>query len=68
MYIFELIAKLVKNKKTITRIIKEEIDYNETCNHSFLPIDSTGKTLACTKCGLVVKKEDIKTKPKNPFV
>ena len=61
MYIFELIAKLIKNKKQPKKTIaSEETDYNNNCNHSFLPIDSTGNILACSKCGLITKKEDLK--------
>ena len=26
-----------------------------TCRHNFMPVDSTGKVLACTKCGFVIK-------------
>ena len=26
-----------------------------TCNHIFMPVDSTGLVLACTKCGFVIK-------------
>lgn len=33
---------------------------SENCEHVFLPIDSTGETLACSKCGLVVKRKDLK--------
>ena len=25
------------------------------CEHSFMPVDSTGLVLACTKCGFVIK-------------
>ena len=25
------------------------------CNHNFMPVDSTGLVLACTKCGFVIK-------------
>ena len=31
-----------------------------TCNHKFMPVDSTGKVLACTKCGFVVQSRDNK--------
>ncbi len=68
MYIIEFIAKLINNKKTSSAKVENEKDYNEKCNHSFLPVDSTGQTLACSKCGLIIKKEDMKIKPKNPFV
>lgn len=72
MYIIELISKLIKNKKGEKLNQKNtpmppEIDYEETCNHIFLPIDSTGETLACSKCGLIVKNDSSKYKPKNPF-
>lgn len=71
MYIIELIAKLIKEKpwkndgKDAPAI--EEVDYDEHCSHIFLPIDSTNTTLACSKCGLVVKNDPEKIKPKNPF-
>lgn len=71
MYIFELIAKIFKDKKTKkveTAPLQEETDYEEKCSHIFLPIDSTGETLACSKCGLVVKNRAQKVLPKNPFV
>ena len=29
-----------------------------TCEHNFMPVDSTGEVLACTKCGFVVKQRD----------
>lgn len=31
------------------------IDEALTCNHNFMPVDSTGQVLACTKCGFVIK-------------
>ncbi len=68
MYIIELIAKLIKNeKKAKPDNMPPEVDYENTCNHVFLPIDSTGETLACSKCGLVVKNDPSMVKPKNPF-
>ncbi len=76
MYIIELISKLIKGKKGKgdEKLNKQknapmppEIDYEETCSHVFLPIDSTGETLACSKCGLIVKNDSSKYKPKNPF-
>ena len=71
MYIIELISKLIKDKKspkTDSVFIPPEIDYQDRCNHVFLPIDSTGETLACSKCGLIVKNDSSKYKPKNPFL
>lgn len=71
MYIIELITKLIKNKnqKDVQKSpMPPEIDYHDQqCNHTFLPVDSTGQTLACTKCGLIVKNDPSKIKPKNPF-
>lgn len=36
--------------------MRTEVDDAENCEHSFMPVDSTGKVLACTKCGFVIKK------------
>lgn len=69
MYILELITKLLKNRNKPkggnSGVDKSEY---EICNHVFLPIDSTGETLACTKCGFVVNKEKMIVKPQNPFI
>ena len=37
--------------------ITRDLDEDEalTCEHNFMPVDSTGKVLACTKCGFVIK-------------
>ena len=37
-----------------------EQESSDNCEHIFLPIDSTGEVLACSKCGLVVNKKDLK--------
>ena len=66
MYIIELFLKL-KNDilqgkfKKKPQVIKDEI---EKCNHLFIPIDSTGRILACSKCGEIYK---LKKGEKNPF-
>ncbi|MBE7706492.1 MAG: hypothetical protein E7Z91_04540 [Cyanobacteria bacterium SIG30] len=69
MYIFELFAKLKKDfgnktgifsKKSVS--IQKEV---EKCSHVFVPIDSTEKILACSKCGLIIHKEKL-DKFKNP--
>ena len=31
------------------------IDDALTCEHNFMPVDSTGLVPACTKCGFVIK-------------
>lgn len=64
MYIFEIFVKWL-NKKISKDIVPEkpsfkEVDEALTCNHNFMPIDSTGEILACTKCGFVVKRKEIK--------
>lgn len=33
---------------------------SENCNHIFMPIDSTGEILACSKCGQLIKREELK--------
>ncbi len=64
MYIIELFIKwLNKNKRGLganpDNMFQEKYDNTEDeaeyCEHNFMPVDSTGETLACTKCGLVVK-------------
>lgn len=60
MYIIELIAKIItqlkNNYSDLTRT-KEEKTY-EKCEHFFVPIDSTSKILACTKCGYIIKNNN----------
>ena len=41
-------------------VVEEEIDEAINCNHNFMPVDSTGLVLACTKCGFVVKHRESK--------
>jgi hypothetical protein len=60
MYIFEVFIKWL-NKRQLKEKIPEKPSFKEeddalTCEHNFMPIDSTGEFLACTKCGLVLKK------------
>ncbi len=58
MYIFELINKVLKEnqKKRLENSTNTDEAEGEKCEHFFVPTDSTGETLACSKCGLVVKK------------
>lgn len=57
MYIFELIYKII-NKIKYPKPLNTKEDYSELyqeCEHIFVPVDSTKKVLACTKCGLLKK-------------
>ena len=38
--------------------VKAPVDEALTCKHSFMPVDSMGLVLACTKCGFVVKQRE----------
>ncbi len=67
MYIIEFIYKKLsemrRKEAQQTLKFKDETDFQEdVCEHVFLPVDSTKKILACSKCGLVVKALEI---PKN---
>ena len=64
MYVIELLVKLyLKFKSKKENFIIEENDNNLedilTCNHNFMPIDSTGKILVCSKCGYLIKKKQL---------
>lgn len=66
MYLLELITKYIQGKKYTRKSnfdpFAHEESEEENCEHIFLPIDSTGEVLACSKCGLVVNKKDLKDK------
>ncbi len=74
MFIFEFIKKYWYKTYREPKILEDEkcikqydatddspdfIEDYETCEHIFMPIDSTGETLACTKCGLLANKKDV---------
>lgn len=64
MYLFELITKYIQGKKYSRKsdfdpFAQEELEV-ESCEHIFLPLDSTAEVLACSKCGLVVNRSDLK--------
>lgn len=42
--------------------LEEDLTEDESlnCEHIFMPIDSTGEILACSKCGQLIKKSDLK--------
>lgn len=68
MYIIELIAKLInKRDEKKEKFTPPEVDYDDLCEHVFFPIDSTNETLACSKCGFIIKNDPDKVKPRNPF-
>lgn len=68
MYLFELITKYIKGKKYRKSLDfdpfaqdEENDEFNsDECDHVFLPIDSSEEVLACSKCGLVVKRDELK--------
>lgn len=66
MYIFECLWKWLFPKKFGKEFeydpLQQSIndDEEEHCEHEFLPVDSTGETLACIKCGFIVKLKDNK--------
>lgn len=74
MYIIELISVLTKKIKNRDFKFLEKkpqaLDINEQeekCEHIFVPIDSTKKVPACSKCGYLVKVDLRKIKKSNPF-
>ena len=65
MYIIELFLKLKKDFKSGK--FKKQPQKKETeiekCNHFFVPIDSTKRILACSKCGEIYKLKKGETNP-----
>jgi hypothetical protein len=60
MYIFECLWKWLFPQKLNKEyqydpLTQSNNDDEEPCNHEFMPVDSTGETLACIKCGFIVK-------------
>lgn len=70
MYFIEYIIKKLTKKKAqpeYNPVLIGEKDYEE-CEHVYMPIDSTGETLSCTKCGTLCMKSDLKDEiKKNNF-
>lgn len=70
MYFIEILVNFFKKKKQKNNFNpldtnnsdSGELPDSENCEHIFMPIDSSGETLACSKCGLVVNKKDLKKK------
>ena len=72
MYIIEKIIRLYMKfkKKDAQAVIPNGEDNAEledilTCKHTFMPIDSTGRILACSKCGYLVTKKRAAKNPAN---
>ena len=64
MYLVELVVKLFSRKKKVKEasfdpFAQDDIETSIDCKHIFLPVD-TGEILACSKCGLVVNKKDLR--------
>lgn len=66
MYIVELFLKLIEDYKAgkFKKPRKTVENEPEKCDHIFVPVDSTGRILACTKCGEIYK---LKKGEINPF-
>lgn len=71
MYIIEKLVRLyIKyTSKDIEINVPSAEDKQEkedvlTCKHTFMPIDSTGEILACSKCGYLINKSRIRNKKK----
>ncbi len=69
MYIIEKLIKIYQkyiNKEREINIPSmednPELEDVLTCEHNFMPIDSTGQILACSKCGYLVNKSRLKKK------
>ena len=65
MYFIELLVKKFKKKQEqgldYDPLKEEKPDEDDACReHVFMPIDSTGETLACRNCGLVVDRKNLK--------
>lgn len=68
MYLIEFLIK--KFKKTpkdddyFEPLSEETAEFQEyeSCEHLFMPIDSTNTVLACSKCGFLKKTEELKKK------
>lgn len=65
MYFIEFIIKKLtqrKEKPEYNPLEKDETQNYEACEHTFMPVDSTGETLSCTKCGFLAKRSELKNK------
>lgn len=51
MYIIEFLLKKIIERPPSTSKLQEESIYEKKCEHIFLPLDSSEKRFACSKCG-----------------
>lgn len=68
MYFIEYIVKKFTKKKKqpiYNPVLGNETQDYENCEHVFMPIDSTGEVLSCTKCGKLTKQSELKNEMKN---
>ena len=63
MYILDCILKYFFPKKLDETYNYDPLKHDnieedvENCNHEFMPVDSSGETLACIKCGFIVQRK-----------
>ena len=69
MYFIEKIIRFClnfnsKNQTVITNDYEDNYELEDvlTCKHNFMPIDSTGNVLACSKCGYLITKKRVEKK------
>lgn len=64
MYILECLIKWLFPQKLPSEYNYNPLNYDdlddEDCQHEFMPVDSTGETLACIKCGFIVQRSKSK--------
>ena len=62
MYLVELIFRWIfpdkkyESSKKFDPFAQDELKETD-CEHVFLPVDSSGEILACSKCGLVINRK-----------
>lgn len=65
MYLIEFIIKKFFSKDNADNynpISDSDLTNDDYCEHVFMPIDSTNEILSCSKCGVLVKKSNLKQK------
>ena len=69
MFIIEKIIKsIIKSPPKTDEAEEEGLHQEETCEHIFLPLDSTKKHLACSKCGLITEAPALKKARSSNFI